>query len=211
MTKARLLPFRHPVPAELSREEDTGRVPGSNGGVWEFVRAPPLSFAASRHVVVLTSRSFRLPDFHSARGTPRLCPRRTLPRLLDRLLRQSPPRCPRRIMPDRPSYRRSKVVPKLLPGRVRLCVDRRTNRVRRLKIILLEGIDLDFSCSLSSCLVVPLPSPAQVYDLTSQGPCAMLALSGKTTMDTEGGRDERGAERGGGKQDCRVSRFQGLQ
>lgn len=31
---------RHPVPAALSRDEGTGRVPGHNGGVWEFVRQP---------------------------------------------------------------------------------------------------------------------------------------------------------------------------
>lgn len=163
-------------------------MPGSNGGVWEFVRAPLFSFAASRHVLVLTSRSSRLLDFHSARGTPRLRPRRALPRLLDRLLRRRPPRRPRRIVPDRPSHRRSKVVPKLLPGRVRLRVDRRTSRVRRLKFILLEGNDLVFSCSPFSCLVVRLPSPAQMYDLVSQNPCALLAWLGKTTMDT-GGRE----------------------
>lgn len=49
----------HPIPAELSHDEGTGRVPGHNGGVWEFVRRPlrpPLLLARPR-----PDRSARAP------------------------------------------------------------------------------------------------------------------------------------------------------
>jgi hypothetical protein len=65
------LSHRHPVPAELSRDEGTGRVPGHNGGVWEFVSRilNPKSDCA-RGAQCLTLSSF--PDVDAPRRPPRL-------------------------------------------------------------------------------------------------------------------------------------------